>query len=159
MNLQALSFLHAIPYLIVVLAVLPYIFARWLGAGGLSLPGIVGGSLLALGGLGLSGWCSRLFVILGKGTQSPLEPTKRIVIGGPYRYVRNPILLGNLLLLLGEAALFASRGILVYTVLFFAAWHLILNRWEEPSLRRRFGKEYEDYRSDVPRWLPRLRRP
>lgn len=79
-----------------------------------------------LSGLALSGWCTRLFVTLGRGTQSPLEPTQRVVAVGPYRYVRNPILLGNLLLLLGEAVLFASPGILVYTALFLVVWHLLL---------------------------------
>jgi protein-S-isoprenylcysteine O-methyltransferase Ste14 len=118
--------------------------------------GVMLGGLLMVAGFGLSAWCVRSLVALGGGTQSPLDPTKHLVVAGPYRYVRNPMIVGNLLLLCGEPVLFGSRGILLYAVLFWLAWQVLLVSREEPSLRRRFGSEYETYRREVPRWLPRV---
>jgi len=109
-----------------------------------------------LAGFSLSGWCVNFFVTVGEGTQSPADPPKHLVIAGPYRYVRNPMIIGNVLLLVGEAALFTSRGILVYALLFWAILHALLLGMEEQSLRRRFGSEYESYQRAVPRWLPRF---
>lgn len=156
MNVRLRASLHSIPYLLLVAVVLPWVFARWLGSEPITVRGIVLGGLLMLAGFGLSGWCVSFLVTLGEGTQSPLDPTKRLVIAGPYRYVRNPMILGNVLLLVGEAVLFASWGILLLAALFWAAWHVVLVRVEEPSLRERFGSEYEAYERAVPRWLPRL---
>ena len=149
------AIVYGVSYVTLVMGGLPYLFARWLGAG--RAPGalVAAGALLAAAGLALFLWCIVLFVMGGKGTQSPLEPPTRLVINGPYRHVRNPMLLGNLVVLLGEAALCSSRGILVLALLFFAACQIILTRVEEPALRRRFGRDYEDYARRVPRWFPR----
>ena len=145
-------------YMAVAMVGLPYLFARWLGIGSISPEGILAGGTLLAVGLALFLCCVVLFVQNGKGTQSPMEPPSHFVAVGPYRVVRNPMLLGNLLVLLGEAAVFASRGFLVFAVLFFACCHLILLVIEEPALRRRFGVTYETYRREVPRWLPRISR-
>jgi protein-S-isoprenylcysteine O-methyltransferase Ste14 len=144
-------------YMTLVMAVLPWLAARWLGADPESLPGILAGGGIAAAGLALFVWCVVLMVRDGEGTQSPLEPPRRFVAVGPYRIVRNPMLLGNVLVLLGEAAMFASPGILIFAVLFFTLCHSILLAIEEPALRRRFGTTYEVYCSRVPRWLPDLR--
>ncbi len=150
--------IYGISYIGAVMVGLPYLFARWLGAGGSSLAEIAFGSLLAASGLALFLWCVVLFVLDGQGTQSPIEPPRAFVAVGPYRYVRNPMLLGNLIVLLGEAVLFSSRGIFIFSLFFFACCHLILLQVEEPSLRRRFGPVYEEYGREVPRWLPRRER-
>ena len=156
MNTRTRASLHGVPYLVVVLVLLPWAFARWLGSGPITARGGILGGLLMLAGFSLSGWCVNFFVTIGKGTQSPLDPPKQLVIAGPYRYVRNAMILGNVLVLLGEAVLFSSRGILVYALLFWVTWHVILVRVEEPSLRHRFGSDYERYQRAVPRWLPRF---
>ena len=136
-----LFFESRLPYLLLFAVVLPWAFARWLGSGPITIPGMIVGGPLMVAGFGLSGWCVRFLVTVGEGTQSPLDPTRRLVIAGPYRYIRNPMILGNVLLLVGEAALFASPGILLYALLFWTTWHLLLVRYEEPSLRGRFGSE------------------
>ena len=145
-------------YITLVMGVLPYLWARWLGADPDSAVRILAGGALAAAGLALFIWCVVLMVRHGEGTQSPIEPPRRFVAAGPYRYVRNPMLLGNLLVLLGEAAMFASPGILIFAVLFFVLCQTILLAIEEPALRRRFGATYEHYCRHVPRWLPDVRR-
>jgi protein-S-isoprenylcysteine O-methyltransferase Ste14 len=128
------------------LALLAWVFARWLGAAAPSIASAVLAGPLVIAGFALSAWCARCFI----------NPSARLVLGGPYQYVRNPMILGNVLLLLGAAVLFRSAGIMLFTLLFWAAWHLLLVRSEEPALRRRFGPTYEAYLRYVPRWLPRV---
>ncbi len=156
MNQRARASLHSLPYLLLIAVVLPWAFARWLGSGPITILSVGLGGLFMVAGVGLSGWCVNFLLTLGQGTQSPLDPTKNLVVGGPYRYVRNPMILGNVLLVIGEAVLFSAPGILLYALLFWSTWHLLLVRLEEPSLRRRFGSEYETYQRQVPRWLPRV---
>ncbi len=158
MNLRIRASLHSVPYFLLCAVVLPWVFARWLGSGPITSQGLILGGLLMLAGFGLSAWCVSFLVTHGGGTQSPLDPTKHLVSAGPYRYVRNPMILGNVLLIVGEAALFTSAGILLYALLFWATWHVILVKVEEPSLRRRLGSAYEMYQRAVPRWLPRFSR-
>jgi protein-S-isoprenylcysteine O-methyltransferase Ste14 len=146
--------IYGIFYITFVMAVLPWLAARWLGADVDSAVRMVAGGALAIAGLALFLWCVVLVVRDGKGTQSPLDPPCRFVATGPYRYVRNPMLLGNLFVLLGEAAMFASPGILIFAVLFFILCQGILLTIEEPALRRRFGATYKQYCRRVPRWLP-----
>ena len=116
---------------------------------------LVGALLIALG-LGLVAWTVGLFATVGGGTLAPWDPTKRLVIRGPYRYVRNPMIDGVLLILLGESALFASPGLLIWFAAVLAVNAVYIPLVEEPGLRKRFGEEYEAYRAAVPRWLPRL---
>jgi protein-S-isoprenylcysteine O-methyltransferase Ste14 len=114
----------------------------------------VGILLLVAGGiLGLS--CVVTFIVRGRGTPAPFDPPKEFVVVGPYRYVRNPMYLGGWSLLLGLALYQHSVSILVFSILWIAAAHLLLVKLEEPGLRRRFGASFEDYCSKVPRWLPR----
>jgi protein-S-isoprenylcysteine O-methyltransferase Ste14 len=120
---------------------------------------VFAGAALVLCGLAVWWWTVRLFAREGEGTLAPWDPTRKLVVAGPYRYVRNPMITGVLLVLLGEAALFGSPWILVWALAFFAvnaAWFPLV---EEPGLVERFGDEYEQYRRHVPRWVPRLTPP
>jgi protein-S-isoprenylcysteine O-methyltransferase Ste14 len=119
-----------------------------------ALPIAIGLALIA-GGLALWVWTVRLFDQIGKGTLAPWDPTRQLVVEGPYAHVRNPMITAVLAVLLGEAALFGSRGLLIWAAIFFAVnWaYFVLS--EEPGLERRFGGEYHAYRRRVPRWIPR----
>jgi len=117
---------------------------------------LVGILLIALG-LTLVGWTVTLFARVGRGTLAPWDPTSRLVVIGPYRHVRNPMITGVLAILLGETALFASAALLLWFGAVFAVNAVYLPLVEEPGLRRRFGDEYDAYKANVPRWLPRLR--
>jgi protein-S-isoprenylcysteine O-methyltransferase Ste14 len=114
------------------------------------------GLIPAAAGLALMLWCVLLFATAGGGTPAPVDPPVRLVIRGPYRIVRNPMYLGVFLLLLGEAVLWGSPGILFYAAGVTAAFHCFIVAYEEPGLRVRFGREYEAYRERVPRWFPAL---
>jgi protein-S-isoprenylcysteine O-methyltransferase Ste14 len=91
----------------------------------------------------------------GEGTLAPWDPTRRLVVAGPYRRVRNPMITGVALVLLGEAALLGSVPILIELAVFAALNATYMPLVEEPGLARRFGAEYEEYREAVPRWIPR----
>jgi protein-S-isoprenylcysteine O-methyltransferase Ste14 len=126
--------------------------------------GGVAAALTVLAGLALIGagfalwlWTVRLFARIGRGTLAPWDPTRRLVATGPYRRVRNPMIAAVLTVLLGEAAVFGSPGLLVWSAIFFAANQVFFLIYEEPALERRFGDEYGEYRREVPRWLPRRR--
>ena len=97
-----------------------------------------------------------LFNNIGKGTLAPWSPTRKLVLIGPYRHVRNPMISGVLLTLLGESVAFGSTGIFIWFVLFLLVNHIYFVYSEEPGLVRRFGDEYLVYRKNVPRWVPRL---
>ncbi len=116
---------------------------------------VIAGAALVCAGLALMYRTIALFAHDGDGTLAPWDPTRRLVVRGPYRFVRNPMITGVLCLLLGEAALFGSIGILTWAAAFLAVNAVWFPLVEEPGLRRRFGAEYEAYRRNVPRWLPR----
>ena len=114
------------------------------------------GVWLIVNGVGLSAWCANLFNVKGRGTPLPFDPPKRFIVSGPYRYVRNPMMWGVFLVLMGEVLLFESRLLLGYGLLLMAAVHAFVRLWEEPDLARRFGEDYRAYCRQVPRWIPRL---
>jgi protein-S-isoprenylcysteine O-methyltransferase Ste14 len=114
------------------------------------------GGLLLLAGLSLVVWTIRLFAHYGQGTLAPWDPPRHLVVRGPYRHVRNPMITGVGLVLLGEAALFGSLLLLAGLGLFAVINAVYTPLSEEPGLRRRFGAEYDNYCRHVPRWLPRL---
>jgi len=111
----------------------------------------------ALGVLGgaLALWCVATFALVGRGTPAPFDPPRRLVVQGPYRYVRNPMYLGATLALCGAALFYRSGQLLAYAVLFVTATHVFAVWYEEPTLARLFGDQYEAYRARVGRWLPR----
>lgn len=114
---------------------------------------------LLTGGIGflLSSWSIVLFMRAGGGTPAPLEPPKKLVIRGPYRYVRNPMITGALLMLAAETMLFHSRPIAIWMMIFFVGNALYFPLSEEKGLAKRFGEDYLAYKANVPRWIPRLR--
>lgn len=103
-------------------------------------------------------WCILTFVRVGHGTPAPFDPPRRLVERGPYRFVRNPMYLGAVLALAAAALFYESWPLLAYAGLFLIAGHLIVTGYEEPTLRRSFGVEYEAYCRRVSRWWPRLPR-
>jgi len=119
---------------------------------------VVGAALIAMG-LALMIWSVLLFDRVGKGTlgvgKTMGEPV-HLVVRGPYRHVRNPMITGVLCLLLGEAAVFASGWLLLWFAIFLAGIASLIRFWEEPHLVERYGSSYVDYRANVPRWIPRI---
>lgn len=119
----------------------------------------IAGGLLIAAGLGMLIWTVILFDRLGHGTLgvgTVMGEPVHLVISGPYRHVRNPMISGVLSILLGEAALTASGWLLAWFVVFLTFQVIGIRFWEEPRLVRRFGSEYLDYRRNVPRWIPRI---
>lgn len=98
----------------------------------------------------------RRFIFVGQGTLVPDAPPEHLVVSGFYRYVRNPMYVGVLVALGGEAALFWSRGILIEALLACLGFNLFIRLHEEPSLARHYREEYTLYKGHVPRWFPRL---
>jgi len=96
--------------------------------------------------------CAWDFAIKGFGTPAPIDPPKKLVVTGLYRWVRNPMYQGVLLILLGECLLFPDRGLSIYTVSIALVFHVFVVFYEEPILRSRFGVSYNDYCRNVPRW-------
>jgi protein-S-isoprenylcysteine O-methyltransferase Ste14 len=106
-------------------------------------------------GVALYLWCLCVFAAVGRGTPGPWDPPRRLVAVGPYRWVRNPIYLAALLVVVGEAWLFGSAALLVYAGAVAVGFHLLVVGYEEPRLRAQFGERYQAYRRAVPRWIPR----
>ena len=118
------------------------------------LPVLLGLAAIAAG-FALWLWTVRLFARVGRGTLAPWDPTRHLVVEGPYRHLRNPMITAVLSVLAGEAALFGSPPLLIWSLAFLAINHAFFLVHEEPGLARRFGDEYRAYRDNVPRWLPR----
>jgi protein-S-isoprenylcysteine O-methyltransferase Ste14 len=117
---------------------------------------MIGGALIAAGVAVLLPAFGR-FAIEGIGTPAPAAPTERLVVGGAYRYVRNPMYLAVASVIVGQALLFGQVVLLIYAVMFGVAVTSFVLGYEEPTLAARYGEEYEAYRRAVPRWRPRLR--
>ena len=117
---------------------------------------VLGGALLRLG-LVLLLATIRLFVTVGKGTLAPWDPTQRLVVRGVYRHVRNPMISGVFVVLLGEAILAASLPLLGWFIVFVIGNAIYIPVAEEPGLVKRFDDDYLAYQRNVPRWIPRVR--
>ena len=96
------------------------------------------------------------FALQGLGTPAPIAPTRNLVVTGLYRYVRNPIYVAVVAIVLGQAVLLGDWRLIVYGALFWLAFHLFVVAYEEPTLEQTFGGEYEAFRANVPRWIPRM---
>ena len=107
-------------------------------------------------GLALSVWTVALFAKYGGGTPAPWDPPRRFVVRGPYRHVRNPMIIGALLMLVAESLVFRSLPLAFWAVVFFAMNAAYFPLREEKRLEERFGDDYRAYRANVPRWAPRL---
>jgi protein-S-isoprenylcysteine O-methyltransferase Ste14 len=143
----------------VVAGLIPWLLTRWQAREPLPYWApmrVLGGILLVAGLIALIRAFVR-FVMEGLGTPAPIAAPERLVVGGVYRYVRNPMYVAVLAAIVGQALLLGRLGLLLYAA---AAWLLVAAfvRWyEEPTLTRRFGEDYETYRRAVPAWWPRLR--
>jgi protein-S-isoprenylcysteine O-methyltransferase Ste14 len=114
------------------------------------------GALVMLLGIVVVLWCVRDFYAAGKGTLAPWDPPQKLVVVGLYRSVRNPMYVGVLTLVVGWSLLLASPALLLYALALAAGFHIRVLTHEEPWLESRFGPEYQRYRTNVRRWLPRL---
>lgn len=139
---------------------LPYAFTRW-------QPGtppwpvgvrVVGMVLIAAGGIVVA-WAFTQFAAEGAGVPIPGEPnSQRLTVGGPYRYVRNPLYVASVVAISGQALLLSRPVLLIYAAAFLAITVFLVHWIEDPALARRFGQQFEDYRNQVPGWRPRLPR-
>jgi protein-S-isoprenylcysteine O-methyltransferase Ste14 len=140
----------------VVTLVVPVLLV-WRSGAAVTWPLAALGLALIAVGLALVARTVSLFASAGDGTLAPWDETTRLVVSGPYRHVRNPMISGVVAILLGESALLGSRQLLVWAACVFAVNAVYMPLVEEPRLRRRFGEDYDRYREHVPRWVPRLR--
>jgi protein-S-isoprenylcysteine O-methyltransferase Ste14 len=95
------------------------------------------------------------FALQGIGTPAPIAPTRHLVVTGLYRFVRNPMYLAVFAIIFGQALLLGDWALIVYGGIFWIACHVFVVTYEEPTLREKFGAEYENFRANVPRWIPR----
>jgi len=146
---------------VTVTVIVPLWIARATGAGfaldasTLSLAARLLGTVLVLAGAALAASSIRAFAVEGKGTLAPWDPPRTLVIEGPYRFVRNPMISGVLFILLGEAIALRSLPHFWWMLTFLALNLILIPLVEEPQLRRRFGAAYDEYRRNVPALLPR----
>lgn len=112
------------------------------------------GSLFILTGIGFVTWTNILFVAFAEGTMLRFDAPKKMVVLGPFRYVRNPIAIGVITVLWGESMLFGSLFIFGWSLLYFALINAYILYIEEPELDTKFGQAYLKYKSMVPRWIP-----
>ncbi|HTT69313.1 MAG TPA: isoprenylcysteine carboxylmethyltransferase family protein [Gemmatimonadales bacterium] len=136
---------------------LPARVLRWSGIVGPVPGGVLGvaGVVAGAAGAGLAVWCVLTFALVGKGTPAPFDPPRRLVARGPYGVVRNPMYVGAGLALAGAALVYRSVALLGFAAAFLVVCHLFVLVYEEPTLRRMFGGEYQDYCNRVGRWWPR----
>jgi protein-S-isoprenylcysteine O-methyltransferase Ste14 len=142
-----------------VAGLVPWWMSRWqmkpafLGLAVFQLIGVV---LIVLGTLALLDSFAR-FALQGQGTPAPILPTRHLVVTGLYRYVRNPMYVGVVAVIAGQGLLLGNIRLLTYGTLVWVAFYLFVVGYEEPTLHRTFGAEYEGFCANVPRWVPRLR--
>ena len=122
---------------------------------GVDLTRILGGMLIIAGVPGVVDSFAR-FALEGLGTPAPVAPTQKLVVTGLYRYVRNPIYIAVVAVIFGQALLFGDWRLLWYGALLWLFFHVFVVMYEEPTLKQTFGTEYESFRTNVPRWIPRL---
>ena len=149
--------IYATLFIGLVLVFLPARVLSWSGITPVPMIGAwqVAGMVLAGVGGSIALWCIFTFVFLGKGTPAPFDPPRRLVVRGPYRIVRNPMYVGAGLALAGAALFYKSVPLVGYVALFGLITHAFVVFYEEPTLRRTFGSDYEIYCGRVGRWWPK----
>src|SRR5918998_741051 len=143
----------------VVAGLIPWLLTRWQAREPLPYWApvrVLGGILLVAGLIALVQAFVR-FVVEGLGTPAPVAAPERLVVGGVYRYVRNPMYVAVLAAIIGQALLLGQLGLLLYAAALWLITAASVRWYEEPTLTRRFGVDYEAYRRAVPAWWPRLR--
>ena len=158
----ALRHLSSLIAPIVMGFVLPYLIVRSEHADGSttltsSMALLIFGAVLWLIGLTLLLATIRMFMLIGRGTIMPWDPTRKLITGSLYGHVRNPMILGVLTVQVGAAIMFASTGVTALAVVFLVVNTVYFIYSEEPGLEKRFGAEYVEYKRNVPRWIPRLK--
>jgi protein-S-isoprenylcysteine O-methyltransferase Ste14 len=154
--LGTIAFVAAVPGTVVVLA--PLWLTGWHFEppfGGTALTRVLGAAMVVAGMPLFAKFASR-FVVEGHGTPAPVAPPQHLVVGGPYRYTRNPGYVAVTAMIAGQGLFFGSSGVLLYAAIVALVFHAFVVVYEEPTLRRTFGAEYEAYCRAVPRWIPRL---
>jgi protein-S-isoprenylcysteine O-methyltransferase Ste14 len=139
---------------------IPYGILSSAGAGGTISTGgfrYFGLAVITIGAL-IYLWCAWDFTFAGKGTPAPIDPPRELVVRGLYRYVRNPMYLGVLSVVIGQAVWFEALRLFAYAGLVFVVFSSFVLIYEEPALKRKFGNAYKQYCDRVPRWIPRFRR-
>src|SRR3954465_4501514 len=139
----------------VVAGLVPWLITGWDASGGW-LPLKVAGAALVLAGVAALVYSFARFVTEGRGTPAPVAPTQQLVVGGLYRYVRNPMYVALLAAILGQALLLGRWVLLAYAAVVFVAVYGFVRLYEEPELARTYGQQYAAYRRSVPGWVPRL---
>lgn len=114
------------------------------------------GLVLLIPGMILGSWTSRTFFRVGQGTTIPFEPTQNVIKEGPFRYVRNPMILGSEIVIAGLTVILASYILLIVLLLIIILDHVYIVKVEENELEVRFGQPYLEYKNSVPRWIPRI---
>jgi protein-S-isoprenylcysteine O-methyltransferase Ste14 len=133
----------------------PWWLTGWRSAGSVPSPVVAAGAVLVVAGGSFLLHAFARFVTEGLGTPAPVAPPERLVIGGAYRYVRNPMYLAVASTIVGQALILGRPGLLLYALAFGIAVAAFVRFYEEPTLARRFGAEYDAYRRAVPAWWPR----
>jgi protein-S-isoprenylcysteine O-methyltransferase Ste14 len=118
----------------------------------------LGLAVLSVGGA-VAAWCIGSFIVRGRGTPALFDAPRRLVAAGPYRYARNPMYIGGALLLLGWGLDLRSPTIALFVPAWWLLFHLLVILYEEPTLRNKFGRDYETYCQVTPRWIPRMQAP
>lgn len=139
----------------VVAGLMPWLIAGWHMQPGRLPFRIIGILLIAVGVTFLMHSFAR-FVIEGRGTPAPVAPTETLVVGGVYRYVRNPMYLAVVTIIVGQWLLLGQTAVLIYAAIIWAMTASFVRVYEEPTLAKRYGGQYDRYRRAVPGWLPRL---
>ena len=142
----------------VVAGVIPWLLTHWEVDKALWIPLRVAGGVILASSVGVLLHAFARFVVEGTGTPAPVAPTERLVIGGLYRYVRNPMYLAVVGAVVGQALLLGQMTLLLYAGVLWVVFFAFVRWYEEPTLHRQFGEEYDAYRRAVPGWLPRRTR-
>jgi len=140
--LRSIFFTFLLPGTVTVLIPFWLVSSRGARTSNASTLRYLGFPLIVIGASGLL-WCIRDFFSAGQGTLAPVDPPKYLVVRGLYKYVRNPMYVSVVTVLLGEATFFRSRPVLIEAGVFFVLAHLFVASYEEPALRRQFGESYE----------------
>jgi protein-S-isoprenylcysteine O-methyltransferase Ste14 len=115
------------------------------------------GAMLIASGVLIYLWCAWDFVSKGLGTPAPIDAPRLLVVQGLYRFTRNPMYVGVASIIFGQALVYGSRSVTIYGCVAVAGFNLFVLFYEEPTLKRLFGTQYEEYRTRVPRWIVRIR--
>lgn len=154
---RAFALLRAAFFTVVFFSLWTWFVPRWVGDARFDVTNRLGWIVVAIGAV-ISLPCVWQFAWRGFGTPAPFDPPRKLVVSGPYRFVRNPMYIGFALLLIGEMLTFpnARRGLIGSLAIYVTLVLLFVHAYEEPVLRRMFGEDYENYCRNVRRWIPRL---